>query len=107
MPLAVAGIILMISGPSMVIAALKLRHRNLGPILDACGWAVNARLAINLPFGTALTALARLPERAERSLSDPYAEKRRPWALYIAIAVIAAALAGAWQLGAFDRWLGG
>jgi hypothetical protein len=107
MPLAVAGIILMVSGPSMVIAALKLRHRNLGPILDACGWAVNARLAINIPFGTALTAIARLPERAERSLSDPYAEKRQPWGIYIAIAVIAAALAGAWQLGAFDRWLGG
>jgi hypothetical protein len=107
MPLAVGGIILMISGPSMVIAALKLRHRNLGPILDACGWAVNARLAINLPFGTALTALARLPERAERSLNDPYAEKRRPWGVYIAIAAVAAALAAAWQLGAFDRWLGG
>ena len=33
-----------------------------------------------------------LPEGAERSLSDPYAEKSRPWKLY---ALIAVALAGA------------
>ena len=29
-----------------------------GAILDACGWAVNARLRIDIPFGTALTAPA-------------------------------------------------
>lgn len=107
MPLAVAGIVLVISGPSVLIAAMKLRHRNLGPILDASGWAVNTRLRINIPFGTALTALARLPDRAERSLADPYAEKRRPWGLYLALAVVAAALIAAWRLGLFDRWIGG
>ena len=35
MPLAVGGILLVISGPSMLIAYMKLRQRNLGPILDA------------------------------------------------------------------------
>ena len=43
-PLAIAGLVLAVSGPSCVIAALKLRSRNLGPLLDASGWAVNARL---------------------------------------------------------------
>jgi hypothetical protein len=48
MPLAIAGIMMIISGPSMIIAWLKLRQRTLGPILDANGWAVNARAKINI-----------------------------------------------------------
>ena len=83
MPIAVAGLMLMVSGPSMLLAWFKLRSRTLGPLLDANGWAVNARARINIPFGTALTQLAKLPEGAERALTDPYADKRRvwPWAL--------------------------
>ena len=73
MPLALAGLFLAISGPSVAMAFFKLRNRNLGPILDANGWAVNARARINIPFGTALTRMARLPAGAERSLRDPYA----------------------------------
>ena len=72
-PIAIAGIILLISIPSVLLAWLKLRKRNLGPILDANGWAVNARAKINIPFGTSLTATARLPENADRSLVDPFA----------------------------------
>jgi hypothetical protein len=105
MPLAVLGIILLFSGPSVVIAYMKLRQRNLGPILDANGWAVNARARINIPFGTALTSLARLPEGSERALTDPYAEKETPWALYIALVVIVAALVAAWRFGLFQRLL--
>jgi len=74
-PLAIAGLMLLISGPAVLLAWFKLRSRNLGPILDANGWAVNARARINIPFGTSLTQLARLPEGAERALTDPYADK--------------------------------
>ena len=88
MPLAIGGLMLLISGPAMVLAWFKLRSRNLGPILDANGWAVNARARINIPFGTSLTQLAQLPAGAERALSDPYAEKERPWKVYLAIAVV-------------------
>lgn len=88
MPLALLGLALAISGPAMLMAWFKLRARNLGPLLDANGWAVNARAKINIPFGTSLTHLAKLPEGAERSLSDPYAEKKRPWGVYLAIAVL-------------------
>lgn len=42
-PLALAAIMLLISGPAMVLAWFKLKRRNLAPILDANGWAVNAR----------------------------------------------------------------
>jgi len=93
-PLVIAGVLLLISGPSMLMAFLTLRRRNLGPLLDANGWAVNTRAKINVPFGAALTGLARLPAGAKRSLTDPFAEKRRPWGslLLLLILVIAAAL---------------
>ncbi|MGH7035413.1 MAG: hypothetical protein ACREFL_16895, partial [Stellaceae bacterium] len=106
MPLAVIGIILVISGPSCLIAALKLQSRNLGPILDASGWAVNTRLKINLPFGRALTGMAQLPPRAERSLSDPYAEKRQPWVWYGVLLVIVLVIFGLWRWGFLAKWLG-
>ncbi len=74
-PLVLLGIILVISAPSMVLAWLKLRQRTLGPILEANGWAVNGRVKINIPFGTALTAMARKPAGARLSLDDPYEDK--------------------------------
>ncbi|MEW6488299.1 MAG: hypothetical protein AB1578_10375 [Thermodesulfobacteriota bacterium] len=98
-PLAFAGVLLVISGPSMIIAALKLRQRNLGPLLDASGWAVNARAMLNIPFGGALTSIATLPEGAKRSLSDPYAQKKQPWGLYLFLLILLAA--GAWAVYRF------
>lgn len=82
-PLVIAGGILAISGFSMLLAWLKLRQRNLAPLLDANGWAVNTRARINIPFGTSLTALAVLPPGSERPLGDPFAEKRFPWEFYL------------------------
>lgn len=75
MPLAILGALAAVSGPSAIIAILKLRQRNLGPLLDACGWAVNGRMKINIPFGAALTCVAALPPGAERRLDDPFADK--------------------------------
>ncbi|MDD2663794.1 MAG: hypothetical protein PHD19_08540 [Dechloromonas sp.] len=92
MPLALVGLMLLISGPAMAMAYFKLRNRNLGPMLDANGWAVNTRARINIPFGTALTHLARLPEGAERALTDPYAEKKSPWKFYVVLGAVATAL---------------
>ena len=88
MPLALLGLMLVISGPSMAMAFFKLRNRNLGPILDANGWAVNTRARINIPFGTALTHMAALPEGAERALTDPYAEKKTPWKAYLVLGAV-------------------
>jgi len=88
MPVAVIGIILIISVPSMIIAGLKLRKRNLAPILDANGWAVNTLAKMNIPFGAALTSIAALPKGAKRIRKDPFAEKKRPWSLYIFILIL-------------------
>lgn len=104
MPLAIGGLMLAISGPSMVSAYLKLRKRNLAPLLDANGWAVNTRAMINIPFGASLTSLAELPPGAKRSLTDPYAERRRPWRTYLVLAAIIAIIATLWHQGHLGRW---
>lgn len=84
MPLVLIGALLAVSGPSMLIAWFKLKQRNLGPLLDANGWAVNARARINIPFGTSLTGLARLPEGASAlHMVDPFAEKKQRWPYYV------------------------
>ena len=87
-PLALLAIILAISTPSMIMAYLKLRRRNLGPILDANGWAVNARAKLNVPFGGSLTAMASLPPGSQRDLVDPFAEKKSPWPKIIVVVVL-------------------
>ena len=92
-PLVLVGILLVISGPAMIIAALKLRQRTLGPILDGNGWAVNGRVKINIPFGTSLTELAKRPAGSGYSSEDPFAEKGTPWGAYIMMLVILAAAA--------------
>jgi len=89
MPIAIAGVMLAISGPSMLLAYLKLRKRNLAPILDANGWAVNAKALINLVFGKTLTDLAILPKNSTRVLRDPYAKKKFPFLPIIIFVLIA------------------
>lgn len=78
-PLVIIVLMLLISAPSMAIAWLKLRKRNLGPILDANGWAVNARAKMNVPFGGALTGVAALPPGSTFGAADEYAEKPVLW----------------------------
>jgi len=99
-PLALLALMLLISAPAVILAWFKLRSRNLGPILDANGWAVNARARINIPFGTSLTQLAKLPDGAERTLIDPYADQpsRVPY-LVAALVVLVLAVWIGWFRG--------
>lgn len=106
LPLVALALVLIISGPSMLLAWLTLRRRNLGPLLDANGWAVNARARINLPFGESLTDLATLPEGATRSTSDPFAEKKRPWKTWLFLAALVILLVVLWRQGVFAGLLG-
>jgi hypothetical protein len=95
LPLVFIGIILAISLPSMVIAWLKLRQRTIAPMLEANGWAINGRVKVNIPFGTALTERALLPANATRMLHDPYEDRdavRRRRLIYLLLLVIAAVL---------------
>ncbi len=88
------AIILCISGPSMIMAWMKLRKRNLAPLLNANGWAVNAASLVNIAFGNTLTDVVKFPKL---KLKDPYAKAGLPtwkkWVISLSV-VLAVALAG-------------
>lgn len=92
--LLIAAVVIIISGPSMFLAWLKLRKRNLGPVLNANGWAINSKILVNVRFGATLTGLAQYPKLV---LDDPFAEKKTPawkkwlWGI-IAVAVVVFAI---------------
>ena len=65
----IAAIMLIISGPSCFLAWLKLRKRNLGPVLNANGWAINSVVLVNILFGATLTSVAKYPAG---KYNDPY-----------------------------------
>lgn len=75
-PLVVLGVMAVVSGPSMIIAYLKLRQRTLGPVLEANGWAINGRVRINMPLGHSLSTLKSFPAGSRRQLNDPFADER-------------------------------
>ena len=75
-PLVLLAIMLVISGPSMFLAWLKLRKRNMAPLLNANGWAVNAAAKVNIPFGETLTQEAKYPMGLK--LKDPFADRKMP-----------------------------
>ena len=89
------GILLIISGPAMVMAWMKLRRRNIAPLLNANGWAVNADSKISIPFGETLTDVAKYPKLR---LKDPYAKTGMPaWVkVLITLLVLAGIAAGVW-----------
>lgn len=108
LPFVFAGIILLISLPSMIMAWLKLKRRNIAPVLDANGWAINTHARINAPFGAAMTDTARIPAHIAGRLIDPFAEKKSYWQVYVAIAVLI--IAALWVLnglGKIYQWTDG
>ena len=96
------GIMLVISGPAMVMAWMKLRRRNIAPLLNANGWAINAASKISIPFGETLTDIAKFPKI---KLKDPYAKKGMPtWKRWLlSLATLAVVLVGLW-LGNLFAW---
>ncbi|HTL53091.1 MAG TPA: hypothetical protein VL860_10980, partial [Planctomycetota bacterium] len=90
MPLALIGILLVVSGPSMIMAWFNLRKRILGPVLEGNGWAINGRVRINIPLGNSMTRLATLPPNAKSSLHDPFEDlaAKRQSILYTTFAIV-------------------
>jgi hypothetical protein len=104
-PFALMGVMLAISGPSVLIAWLKLRQRNLGPILDANGWAVNGRMKINVPFGGALSKTAKVPAGSEIQMADPFGETHDLRNVIIILLVLLLGAGTAWRFGLLNRFL--
>ena len=86
------AILLVISGPSMIMAWLKLRRRNLAPVLNANGWAINADAIISVPFGRKLTEQVAFPFTKNPA-------KKNPWpAICITLILLAGLAVGGWFL---------
>lgn len=88
----IAGVMLVISGPAMIKAWLKLRKRNLSPLLNANGWAVNAKVLVNVRFGETLTHIAKYPIV---KMKDPFVKKMPVWKnilLWFAAVVVVAGI---------------
>ena len=102
--IAFVGIMLVISGPAMVMAWMKLRRRNIAPLLNANGWAINAASKISIPFGETLTENVKFPKL---KFKDPYAKKGLPtWKKWmISLATLIVVIVGLW-LGNLLKWVG-
>lgn len=98
------GLMLLISGPAMILAWLKLRRRNISPLLNANGWAINASSKVSIPFGETLTDIAKFPKL---NLKDPFAKKGlAPWKKWcISLSCLIVVAAGLW-LGNLLSWAG-
>ena len=95
LPVAILSLFLVISGPSMVLAWMKLRKRNLAPLLNANGWAINADAIVNVLFGNTLTEQAQYPIV---KLKDPHAKVKKltkggKWAIAVAAILLGIAIA--------------
>ncbi|MDH6165453.1 hypothetical protein M2282_000581 [Variovorax boronicumulans] len=104
-PVALIGIVAAISGPSMLIAWLKLRQRSLGPILDASGWAINGRMKVNVRLGGLLSQTAHVPPGARRVARDPYRERHGTTGVAAAVVLALALLVLAWRMDWLDNRL--
>lgn len=104
-PVALLGIVIAISGPSMLIAWLKLRQRSLGPILDASGWAINGRMKVNVRLGGMLSQTARVPGGSLRVVNDLYRERNGLRGVVAAALMVCALSVLAWRMGWLDARL--
>ena len=97
----VAAIILLVSLPSVILTWFKLRARDLGAILNACGWAVNRPLYFSLGLARTFTRPAALPMGAAVA-RDPYARYGWvKWVLLLLVVVLGAAAGACWY---FKVW---
>ena len=69
-------LMLVISLPSVFIAWRKLRRRDLGPVLNANGWAINAASYVRGKFAKGMTEVAKFPKLTD---VDPAARRKAAW----------------------------
>ena len=88
----IAALMLVISLPSVFIAWRKLRSRDLGPVLNANGWAINAASYVRGKFAKSMTEVAKFPRL---TAVDPVARRKAAWRRFWLILVLLLLAAGA------------
>ena len=80
----VLGLILIISLPSVILTWFNLRRRDLGAILNACGWAVNREMRFSMKLARTFTKCAKGPSL---------------WPIFIVVVLLFGAIGGLsyWQ----------
>lgn len=97
---AVLAIIAIVAGISAFFGWLKLRRRDMSLLLEANGWAVNVNMKITRRIGLFFTNIPDLPKNTEIEHLDLLTPLKRPIepqrgrALWIALLLLIAALAG-------------
>ncbi len=94
--LAIVGLILVVSIPSVILTWFRLRARDLAPILNASGWAVNRRIGLTPSLGRFFTRQASYLGR--RFVAPPPMAQMPRWPKWVALGVLLAGLiaAGWW-----------
>ncbi len=95
-PLAIVAGVVVAAGlvilPTLIVAGLKLRSRDLSAILEGAGWAINARMRLTHRLATQFTHRPAYP-RGARGV------RLYRWRWLIVVAIVLALLsAGAWAL---------
>lgn len=96
---AIVAILLVISLPSVILTWFKLRKRDLGPILNANGWAVNATSYVNVKFGATLTKLVKYPSLAsiDPEVAKKLSKRKTLWTI-ILVLLLAGGVFGTYKL---------
>ncbi|MBO4288181.1 MAG: hypothetical protein J5985_08480 [Kiritimatiellae bacterium] len=102
--LGVLAVILVVSLPSVLITWFKLRGRDLAPILNAGGWAINRRLGFSLKLGRLWTKEAKLPPKSKLTLTDPFADKHTGRNVAIILLILAAVGGGLFYRYRQQKW---
>ena len=85
----VCGVILAVSGPSVILTYFKLRARDMGPVLNASGWAINTKLPMTMRLGAEFTREAAIPVGSKLKLTDPYKDSNVGRNIFLAIVALA------------------
>ena len=68
--IALAGIAAAILLPGIIMGFIKIRKRDMSVLLEASGWAINARMRLSATLGRLFTHMPRLPKGARKERKD-------------------------------------
>ena len=88
--LIIIAIMLVISLPSVFMTWRKLRRRDLGPVLNANGWAVNASAFVKPKFGKSLTSIVRYPKLKAVDPAEARKVRRRKCIIWTVVVLVLA-----------------